>query len=75
MCLLRPRSSAHGQLRTLQLTSGCCEVAVPRQGNGLDARVDAERPEQVADVVSDRLEAEVELAGDLVGRVAPLEEA
>ena len=47
---------------------------MPRQGNGLDARVDAERPEQMADVVSNRLEAQVKLAGDLVGRVAPLEE-
>jgi hypothetical protein len=48
---------------------------VPRKGNGLDAGVDAERPEQVADVVSNRLGAQVQRAGDLVGRVAPLQQA
>jgi hypothetical protein len=57
------------------LRSDCRELAVPRQGNGLDAGVGAQRSEQVADVVSNRLDAQMELAGDLVGRMAPFEEA
>jgi hypothetical protein len=75
MCVVRPRSPHAAQLPTLRLRSGCGELAVPRQGNGLDAGVGAQRSEQVADVVSNRLDAQMELAGDLVGRMAPLEQA
>ena len=38
------------------------ELAVPGDGDGFDPRVDAERPEQMADVVADGLRAEMELA-------------
>ena len=34
-------------------------VLLPRHRDGLEPRVDAERPEDAADVVSDRLQAEV----------------
>src|SRR2546422_4995167 len=36
--------------------------------------MDAERPHQVADVISNRLEAQVELVGDLRGRVTSVEQ-
>jgi len=51
------------------------EVAVTRHGDSFEPGVDAERPHQVADVVSNRLDAEVELLGDLRGRMASVEQS
>jgi hypothetical protein len=47
---------------------------VPGESNGFEAGMGAECPEQVADVIANRLDAQVELAGDLVSRMAPLEQ-
>src|SRR3954452_23583751 len=46
-----------------------------REGDGFQARVHAERAEQMPDVVSDGLGAEVQLARDLLGRMAAPQQA
>src|SRR6266516_309599 len=51
------------------------EVLLPPDRDRLEARVDVERLQDVADVVPHGLGAEVELARDLLGRTAVLEEA
>jgi hypothetical protein len=50
------------------------ELAVPGDGDRFEPGVDAKRPHQVADVVSNRLEAQVELLGDLCGRMASIQQ-
>ena len=49
-------------------------VAATGGGDGFKSGVDAERPEETADVVPDRLGAQMELGGDLLGRAALLQE-
>ncbi len=44
-------------------------------GDGFESGVDAESPEETADVVPDRFGAQVELGGDLLRRAALLEKA
>jgi len=44
----------------------------PGDGDGFESGVDAERPEETADVVPDRLGAQMELGGDLLRRAALL---
>src|SRR5215203_454504 len=48
---------------------------IPGGCDSLEPGVDAEGAEEVADVIADRLLAEVELAGDLLRRAATLKEA
>jgi hypothetical protein len=43
---------------------------VARQGHGFEPRVDAERLQQVADVVSHGLPAQMQFLGDLHSRAA-----
>jgi hypothetical protein len=45
-----------------------------RDRHGLQAGVDAERAQEVADVISHRLLAEVQLVGDLRRRAAVLQQ-
>ena len=44
-------------------------------GDGFEAGVHSEGSQQMADVVSDRLGAEVEFLGDLLGRASLFEKA
>jgi len=48
--------------------------AVPDCGNGFETRAHSESAEQMADVVPDRLRAQMELLCDLLRRAALLEE-
>ena len=47
---------------------------VPGRSDGFESGVDAEGLEETADVVPDRLRAQIELGGDLLRRAALLEE-
>jgi hypothetical protein len=51
------------------------EVPLMRNGNGFEARVNAKRPEDRPNVVADRLDAEVQLGGDLLRRAPAFEQA
>jgi hypothetical protein len=46
-------------------------MVAARDCDGLEARVDAQRFQDVTDVIPDRLEGQMQLASDLYGR-APL---
>jgi hypothetical protein len=49
------------------------EVPLMRNSNGFEARVNAKRTEDRPNVVADRLDAEVQIGGDLLGRTPPFE--
>ena len=46
---------------------------IPGDGDGFESGIDAEGPKKTADVVPDRLSAQMELGGDLLRRAALLE--
>src|SRR5579862_181544 len=56
------------------LPSPCGEGAVVRERDGLETGMRPEGPEDAADVVADGLDTQMQFAGDLLRRMAPLEQ-
>ena len=55
--------------------SACADGDAVGDHDGLEPRVDAKGPKDAADVVPDRLQAEMQLFRDLIGRVALFQQA
>src|SRR4051794_35107566 len=72
---MSPPSCCSFRASSAGVPAASADTVPPDRGDRLETRMDAERPQQVPDVVAYRLRAQVQLARDLVRRGAALEQA